>query len=72
MGGLRWGGGMATAQSSTINVGTLVLDRYDPSSKQLVLTGRATETIDASAKQENKQKNLNKAMQKLLKNFPPE
>ena len=25
-GGLRWGGGMATAQSSTISIGTLVLD----------------------------------------------
>ena len=70
-GGLRWGGGMATAQSSTINIGTLVLDMYDPSSKQLVWTGRATKTIDASANQEKKQKNLNKAMQKLLKNFPP-
>ena len=70
-GGLRWGSGMATAQSSTINIGTLVLDMYDPSSKQLVWTGRATKTIDASANQEKKQKNLNKAMQKLLKNFPP-
>ena len=70
-GGLRWGGGMATAQSSTINIGTLVLDMYDPSSKQLVWTGRATKTLDASANQEKKQKNLNKAMQKLLKNFPP-
>ena len=70
-GGLRWGGGMATAQSSTIHIGTLVLDMYDPSSKQLVWTGRATKTLDASANQEKKQKNLNKAMQKLLKNFPP-
>ena len=70
-GGLRWGGGMATAQSSTISNGTLVLDMYDPSSKQLVWTGRATKTLDASANQEKKQKNLNKAMQKLLKNFPP-
>jgi len=70
-GGLRWGGGMATAQSATINIGTLVLDMYDPSTKQLVWTGRATKTLDPSANQEKKQKNLNKAMQKLLKNFPP-
>ena len=70
-GGLRWGSGMATAQSSTINIGTLVLDMYDPSGKQLVWTGRATKTLDASANQEKKQKNLDKAMQKLLKNFPP-
>ncbi len=70
-GGLRWGGGMATAQSSTINTGTLVLDMYDPSTKQLVWTGRATKTIDPNNSQEKKQKNLDKAMQKLLKNFPP-
>jgi hypothetical protein len=44
-GGLRWGG-MASATSSTINVGTLVLDMYDPSSKQLVWSGNATKTID--------------------------
>lgn len=70
-GGLRWGGGMATAQSSTINTGTLVLDMYNPSNQQLVWTGRVTKTLDASANQGKKQKNLNKAMQKLLKTFPP-
>jgi len=70
-GGFRWGGGMATATASTISIGTLVLDMYDPSSKQLVWTGRVTKTLDANANQEKKQKNLDKAMQKLLKNFPP-
>jgi uncharacterized protein DUF4136 len=70
-GGLRWGGGMATAQQSTIAIGTLVLDMYDPSNKQLVWTGRATKTLDPGANQQKKQKNLDKAMQKLLKNFPP-
>lgn len=70
-GGLRWGGGMATAQSSTISTGTLVLDMYDPSTKQLVWTGRVSKTLDPGANQEKKQKNLDKAMQKLLKNFPP-
>lgn len=69
--GFRFGGGMATATSSTMDIGTLVLDMYDPSSKQLVWTGRATKTIDPSNSQEKKQKNLDKAMQKLLKNFPP-
>jgi Domain of unknown function (DUF4136) len=70
-GGPRWGGGMATATSSVINTGTLVLDMYDPTTKQLVWTGRASKTLDSSANQEKKQKNLDKAMQKLLKNFPP-
>ncbi|MFZ0593537.1 MAG: DUF4136 domain-containing protein [Bryobacteraceae bacterium] len=69
-GGIRWGG-MGTATSSTINVGTLVLDMYDPATKQLVWTGQATKTIDPSKSQEKNEKNLNKAMAKLLKNFPP-
>ena len=69
-GGVRWGG-MGTATSSTINVGTLVLDLYDPEKKQLVWTGNATKTIDPSSNQEKNQKNLDKAMQKLLKNYPP-
>jgi hypothetical protein len=70
-GGLRWGGGMATAQSTTINIGTIVLDMYDPSDKNLVWTGTATKTLDPSSSQEKNQKSLDKAMQKLLKNYPP-
>ena len=69
-GGVRWGG-MGTATSSTINVGTLVLDIYDPTAKQLIWTGNATKTIDPSKNQEKNQKNLDKAMEKLLKNLPP-
>jgi hypothetical protein len=70
MGGPRWGG-MASATSSTISNGTLVLDMYDPTTKQLVWTGNATKTLDPSGNQEKNQKNLDKAMQKLLKNYPP-
>jgi hypothetical protein len=70
-GGIRWGGGMATATSSTINTGTLALDMYDPATKQLVWRGTATKTLDPGASQEKKVKNLNKAMAKLLKNYPP-
>jgi hypothetical protein len=70
-GGLRWGGGMASAQQSTISTGTLVLDMYDPASKQLVWTGRVSKTMDPSANQGKKQKNLDKAVEKLMKNYPP-
>lgn len=69
-GGLRWGG-MAQATSSTINIGNLVLDMYDPSTKQLVWTGNASKTIDPSSSQDKNQKRLAKAMEKLLKNYPP-
>jgi hypothetical protein len=69
--GYRWGGGMATATQSTISVGSLVLEMYDPSTKQLVWTGTATKTIDPRSKQSKNEEHLNKAMAKLLKNFPP-
>ena len=69
-GGVRWGG-IATATSSTISVGTLVLDMYDPATKQLVWTGNATKAFDPSANQEKNQQRLDKAMAKLLKNYPP-
>jgi hypothetical protein len=44
---------------------------YDPTSKQLVWTGRASKTLDPSSNQEKNMKNLNKAMAKLLKNYRP-
>jgi hypothetical protein len=69
--GRGFGGGMGSATQSTINIGTLVLDMYDPGTKQLVWTGNATKTIDPSSNQEKNMKNLNKAMEKLLKNYPP-
>lgn len=70
--GRGFGGGMGTATSSNIDIGTLVLDMYDPSTKQLVWTGRATKTLDPSSNQEKNQKNLDKAMAKLLKHYPPQ
>jgi hypothetical protein len=69
-GGVRWGG-MGSATSSTIDVGTLVLDMYDPATKQLVWTGNATKTLDPSSNQQKNMERLNKAMAKLLKNYPP-
>ena len=62
---------MASATSSTIDVGSLVLDMYDPTTKQLVWTGTATKTLDTSGNQQKNQKNLDKSMEKLLKKFPP-
>ena len=72
--GARWGGGyggMTTATTSTINIGMLVLDMYDPAAKQLVWRGKASKTLDENAKPDKRQKNLAKAAQKLLKNYPP-
>jgi hypothetical protein len=76
-GGPGWGGpwGMeslsGTATSSTINIGTLVLGIYDAAAKQLVWMGAASKTVNPGKNQEKNRKNLDKATQKLLKDFPP-
>jgi len=67
------GGGMSTTYSSTstVYIGQLDLSVYDPVEKQLVWRGTATKTLDPKAKPEKKEKNIGKAVKKLLKNFPP-
>jgi Domain of unknown function (DUF4136) len=68
-------GGMATTttygSTSTIYIGQLDLSMYDDAQKQLVWRGTASKTVDPKAKPEKKQKNITKAVQKLLKNYPP-
>jgi len=65
------GGGMTTGTTSTIYVGQLALDMYTPQPKALVWRGVASKTIDPEAKPEKQQKNLAKACEKMLKNYPP-
>jgi len=65
------GGGMTTGQTSTIYTGQLDLDMYDSANKDLVWRGVASKTIDTNAKPDKQQKNLIKAVAKLLKNYPP-
>jgi hypothetical protein len=69
--GWRYGGGMGTATSSTIHIGTIALDMYDASAKELVWKGQASKTLSGEKDPEKRQKNLEKAMAKLLKDFPP-
>jgi hypothetical protein len=44
---------------------------YDSTQKELVWRGVATKALDPKAKPDKKQKNMNKAAEKLLKNYPP-
>jgi len=62
---------MTTGTTSTIYVGQLALDMYTPQPKALVWRGVASKTIDPEAKPEKQQKNLAKACEKMLKNYPP-
>lgn len=67
------GGGMSTTtgSTSTIYVGQLALDMYDSANRDLVWRGVASKTLDPKAKPEKQEKNLAKAIKKLLKNYPP-
>jgi hypothetical protein len=67
-----WGTGSVYGQTSTIPVGMLVLDIYDPGRKQLVWRGDASKTIDLKKDPDKNYKNLQKTVAKLLKNYPPE
>jgi hypothetical protein len=70
-----WYGGMGSTttygSTSTVYVGQLDLSMYDSKEKQLVWRGTASKTLDPKAKPDKKQKNINKAVAKLLKNYPP-
>lgn len=77
--GPGWGAGyhggmsssMSTGQTSTILTGQLVLDMYDSANHDLVWRGIASKTLDPKAKPEKRDKNIQKAAAKLLKNYPP-
>jgi hypothetical protein len=74
--GRGWYGGgmgssMTTGQTSTIHIGALGLDMYDPAQKKIVWRGEASKTLDPKAKPDKRQKNVGKATAKLLKNYPP-
>jgi hypothetical protein len=71
-GGFRFGGGMATATSSTLQIGTLDFDVYDQAGKTLIWRGAATKTLNPPKDPDKRQKNLDKAVAKLLQNFPPQ
>jgi len=66
-------GGMSSTttsgSTSTIYIGQLGLDMYDSKGKDLLWRGVASKTIDPKAKPEKQEKNIKKAVAKLLKNY---
>lgn len=63
--------GMARANTSTIRVGTLVVNISDPATKQLLWRGSATKTLNPSKDPDKNYKNLEKSVAKLMRNYPP-
>jgi hypothetical protein len=72
-GGWRWRGfggfGESTTTEQDYKEGTLVVDMYDASTKQLIWRGSAEEML--SDKAEKNEKNLDKGVAKMFKSFPP-
>ncbi len=68
-----YGGGMGTmtATTSTINIGTLVIDMVNPADKKLVFRSQGTDTLNPSSDPDKNYKKIQKAVEKILKNFPP-
>ncbi len=75
-GGWGWGGmggmGTTTTTSQNIEVGTLAVDLYDPGMKQLVWQSTATKQLNPGTDQAKMQKNLQNAVDKMFKKYPPQ
>jgi hypothetical protein len=71
-GGWRgWGGHSTYGSTSTLTVGTLNVDFYDVQTKKQIWRGEATKTLDQPKDAEKLQARLDKATERLLKNYPP-
>ena len=70
-GGWRWGGGFGTATTTvqTYEVGTVIVDVFDAHTKEAVWRGTSEKTL--SSNPEKNAANLNKAIDKMFRNFPP-
>jgi Domain of unknown function (DUF4136) len=71
--GYRWGGGWGTTdvRVNEILVGTLVIDVADANKSAVVWRGMGVKEVDVQAKADRRDKNINNAVQKILKDFPP-
>ena len=70
-GGWRWHGGFGSATTTvdTYEVGTLVVDIFDARTKEAIWRGTSTKTL--SGNPQKNADNLNKAVVKMFRDFPP-
>jgi len=73
--GWGWGGGWAGGTTSTqvrdILVGTLVIDLADAKKGQLAWRGMGVKEVNTQANPEKRDKSINEAVKKIMKNYPP-
>jgi hypothetical protein len=66
-----WAGGTTTTQVRDILMGTLVIDIADARKGQIAWRGMGVKEVDTQAKPEKRDKSIGKAIQKIMKNYPP-
>jgi hypothetical protein len=73
--GYGWGGGWGSTTSTTqvrdILVGTLVVDIADAKKNQIAWRGMGVKEVNTTANPEKRDKSINEAVKKILKNYPP-
>jgi hypothetical protein len=71
-GGYRFGPNRSgSARVDKILTGTLAVDMVDAKTRGIVWRGIASKEVDVNASPEKREKNINKAAEKLFKNYPP-
>jgi hypothetical protein len=73
--GYGWGGGWGSTTTDVrvrdILVGTLAIDLVDAKKKEMVWRGLGTKEINVNAKPEKRDENIGKAVEKIMRNYPP-
>jgi len=64
-------GSTTTEEISGIYKGELAVDMYDPVNQHLIWRGVASKSLDPKATADKRQKNLEKAVTKLMTDYPP-
>ena len=65
------GRGLASARVEAVPVGALMVDIVNAKTRETVWRGMVSDDLDPKASPEKREKNLNKAVEKLFKNYPP-
>jgi hypothetical protein len=73
--GYGWGGGWGATTTDVrvrdILIGTIAIDMVDAGRKQMVWRGLGTKEVNTNAKPDKRDENINKAVEKIFKNYPP-
>jgi hypothetical protein len=73
--GYGWGGGWGSTTATTtvrdILVGTMVIDIADAKKNQIAWRGMGVKEVNTPASPEKRDKSINDAVKKILKNYPP-